>query len=114
MIGTQDGCRELWAVVLIQAIKDCYGLIQKAPYVEREKIQAHAKLWINNLEEVGVGSFIWICQTLNIDANYLRESIFKHKFQAREMLARAVKGEKKQWEHTSLQTLESTQTEIWA
>jgi hypothetical protein len=56
-LGEFSGYRGLWASVLLQAIKDL-DILKEADA---------AKWWMYKSEDVGVGSYHWICNMLDID-----------------------------------------------
>lgn len=64
--------RQLWAAVLCISIAD---IGQLAPGSAAEKIrhQKDARIWMNSKAETR-GSFLWICNTLDIDPTSLRNA----------------------------------------
>ena len=58
-------CKELWAAVLEQAIKD---FSRGYFYADR------ARAWFES-ESEEVGSFLWICRTLGVDSECTRETL---------------------------------------
>ena len=64
-----DNYRNLWVAVLGQAIKDLS---------EKEAIRESAINWLRNKGITGVGSFLWICDTLHFDPDKIRAGIFKN------------------------------------
>ena len=61
-------CRRLWAAVLEQAIKDARG--GRTYHIITEE----ARTWFRSQNE-DVGSFIWICRTLDLDPSYVRGKV---------------------------------------
>ena len=66
-MGTRS-CRRLWAAVLEQAIKDARG--GRTYHIITEE----ARTWFRSQNE-DVGSFIWICRTLDLDPSYVRGKV---------------------------------------
>jgi hypothetical protein len=66
----------LWAAVLSQAIGE-YRRGEDCPHRFRtRRIGREAQEWILS-ELIEVGSFVWICQTVGLDADYARTEIFR-------------------------------------
>lgn len=68
--------RQLWAAVLLRAIKDIAGLNTYLPPVVRTCVQRSAKTWIES-PVCGPGSFLWICDRLGLDAEAVRRQVLK-------------------------------------
>jgi hypothetical protein len=57
----------LWFAVLMQAVEDASILVPDAhPLTEQHYYQRTALLWFKN-SRCDVGSFIWVCNTLNVE-----------------------------------------------
>jgi hypothetical protein len=66
------GERCLWTAVLLQAIEDCagYGVGKRA----RPRAQYFARLWFKSANR-DVGSFLWICDELELEPSSVRRRI---------------------------------------
>ena len=60
-----SGEKDLWAAVLDRAIED----------LRSDKEHHSAMYWIGNRKNTGVGSFLWVCDTLGFDADKTRDKI---------------------------------------
>lgn len=58
--------KSLWAAVLGQAVKD----------LKKEEEYNSAMYWFANRNDVGIGSFIWVCDAIACDADKTRDQIF--------------------------------------
>ena len=63
---------ELWTQVILQAINDLDGRTSSIP----GSAQNSAREWFAS-ESDGVGSFIWTCQIINVDPNFIRSQLTK-------------------------------------
>ena len=63
---------ELWTQVILQAINDLGGRTALAP----QSAQDSARQWFAS-ECDGVCSFIWACQIINVDPNFIRSQLAK-------------------------------------
>lgn len=69
-------CVVLWSEVLRLAVEDARGqgrTASTAPAVRRELI-VRARAWLTN-DEVGVGSFLWICSLLDLEPSCVRDAL---------------------------------------
>jgi uncharacterized protein YfaT (DUF1175 family) len=63
---------QLWTHVIIQAIRDSEApALSKAPGGKR-----YAKHWLASSNEE-VGSFLWACQLINVDPQFIRSTLTK-------------------------------------
>jgi hypothetical protein len=67
MDDDKDQCRKLWSAVMEQAIEDLSG--------DNPRIQQAAVDWFSNRQNDGVGSFVWVCQAIDLDPDSVRECI---------------------------------------
>jgi len=66
-------CKELWAAVLTQALKDtkeCLKVHRKNDQPSQEEV----KEWFKS-ESNEIGSFLWICELFELDPNLIRTHI---------------------------------------
>ena len=63
---------ELWTQVILQAISDLNGRTSLTP----GSAQDSAREWFAS-ECDAVGSFIWTCQIINVDPNFIRSRLAK-------------------------------------
>jgi hypothetical protein len=63
---------ELWTQVILQAINDLDGRTSSIP----GSAQDSAREWFAS-ESDAVGSFIWTCQIINVDPNFIRSRLAK-------------------------------------
>jgi hypothetical protein len=63
---------ELWTQVILQAINDLGGRTALAP----QSAQDSARQWFAS-ECDGVCSFVWACQIINVDPNFIRSQLTK-------------------------------------
>jgi hypothetical protein len=63
---------ELWTQVILQAINDLGGRTAFAP----QSAQDSARQWFAS-ECDGVCSFVWACQIINVDPNFIRSQLDK-------------------------------------
>ena len=63
---------ELWTQVILQAINDLGGHTALAP----QSAQDSARQWFAS-ECDGVCSFVWACQIINVDPNFIRSQLAK-------------------------------------
>jgi hypothetical protein len=63
---------ELWTQVILQAINDLGGRRALAP----QSAQDSARQWFVS-ECDGVCSFVWACQIINVDPNFIRSQLAK-------------------------------------
>jgi hypothetical protein len=63
---------ELWTQVILQAINDLDGRTALAP----QSAQYSAKQWFAS-DCDGVCSFVWACQIINVDPNFIRSKLAK-------------------------------------
>ena len=59
--------KKLWASVLGRAVID----------LRRKKHRQSARFWFYNDKNQGAGSFLWVCDVLEIDPGKTREKVFK-------------------------------------
>lgn len=73
-----DPVRKMWLGVLAQGIRDCLGLEVGSSGERRHRraIVAEARMWLEDPREF-VGSFAWLCETLNLNATSLRKQVYK-------------------------------------
>ena len=67
--------RGLWAGVLIQAVKDLAGYGRVYKQRERARVQYFARLWFAD-DNREVGSFLWICDELELEPSWIRRKMF--------------------------------------
>ena len=60
---------DLWTEVLIRAMED----LKSQNYVVRSK----ARGWFNNTHRRDIGSFLWICEIIDIDSDFILKGL-KH------------------------------------
>lgn len=65
-----DNCRKLWTAVLERAIED--ALRGGKYWIHRE----NARFWFLS-ENHELGSFLWICDTVNLDPSLLRKFVLR-------------------------------------
>ena len=63
---------ELWTQVILQAINDLDGRTSLTPRSAKDS----AREWFPS-ESDGIGSFIWTCQIINVDPNFIRSQLAK-------------------------------------
>lgn len=63
---------ELWTQVILQAINDLDGRTSLTPRSAKDS----AREWFAS-ECDGVGSFLWTCQLINVDPNFIRSQLAK-------------------------------------
>jgi hypothetical protein len=63
---------ELWTQVILQAINDLDGRTALTPNSAKDS----AREWFAS-ESDAVGSFIWTCQLINLDASFIRSQLAK-------------------------------------
>jgi hypothetical protein len=63
---------ELWTQVILQAINDLHGRTALAPGSAKDS----AREWFAS-ESDAVCSFIWSCQIINVDPNFIRSHLAK-------------------------------------
>lgn len=83
----------LWSRVLLQAIWDLAGIKLKVQKSEAPRLQRRTRAWFLATKD-SPGSFIWICNTLQLDPDAVRDRV----------LARST---------AELRTLISSQPEAW-
>lgn len=87
---------QLWLAVLSHAISDACLPVDPIPdnaseklrrlYTDDQWVQKRARMWIES-ENVGVGSILWICGSLNLDVEAVR-----HEYRKRVREVRAATG----------------------
>ena len=73
--GTDDRTlpeAELWTQVILQAITDLNGRTSLTPRSAKDS----AREWFAS-ESDAVRSFIWVCQIINVDPNFIRSQLAK-------------------------------------
>jgi hypothetical protein len=60
-----DACKRLWSAVLEQAISDVQG--------DSNSDREEARKWLLS-ENYGTASFLWICDVLGLEPNFLRNA----------------------------------------
>jgi hypothetical protein len=78
--------KELWAAVLVLGFKDAIGeLMRKLPeksenkltYLKnRRRIIEEARTWVNSNRKT-LGSYIWVCDVLEVDPSIIRAKVNK-------------------------------------
>lgn len=63
---------ELWTQVILQAINDLHGRTSLTPNSAKDS----AREWFAS-DSDSVGSFIWTCQIINVDPNFIRSRLAK-------------------------------------
>jgi hypothetical protein len=63
---------ELWTQVILQAINDLHGRTSLTPGSAKDS----AREWFAS-DSDSVGSFIWTCQIINVDPNFIRSRLAK-------------------------------------
>jgi hypothetical protein len=63
---------ELWTQVILQAITDLDGRTSLTPLSAKDS----AREWFAS-ESDGIGSFVWACQIINVDPNFIRSQLTK-------------------------------------
>jgi hypothetical protein len=63
---------ELWTQVIVQAINDLDGQTSSTSGAAQDS----ARHWFASASD-GVGSFIWTCQIINVDPNFIRSQLAK-------------------------------------
>jgi hypothetical protein len=63
---------ELWTLVIVQAINDLDGQTSSTP----GSAQDSARYWFASASDE-VGSFIWTCQIIDVDPNFIRSQLAK-------------------------------------
>jgi hypothetical protein len=63
---------ELWTQVILQAINDLHGRTSLTPGSAKDS----AREWFAS-DSDSVGSFIWTCQIINVDPNFIRSQLAK-------------------------------------
>jgi hypothetical protein len=63
---------ELWTEVILQAIDD---LDKRTAFSSRSN-QVSAKEWFDS-DADEIGSFVWACQAINVDPNFIRSQLAK-------------------------------------
>jgi hypothetical protein len=61
----EEACKRLWAAVLNQALEEAIEF-------NREKFRQNALSWLWSGNQ-GTGSFLWICDALNLDSKSIRK-----------------------------------------
>jgi hypothetical protein len=79
---------ELWAGVLLQAIKD-YHDEGTSSTVQRDK--RHAMAWFKSSRQ-DVGSFIWICDLLDLNSGLIRSRIKADGFKLNSIMIGRIQG----------------------
>jgi hypothetical protein len=82
---------ELWTQVILQAINDLDGRTSLTPRSAKDS----ARAWIFS-ECAGVCSFLWTCQIINVDPNFIRSQLAKKQRMKNrvEVIASMAKGAK--------------------
>jgi hypothetical protein len=65
----------LWAEVLLQAAESLQGRLMFLGE-DREAIQREAAEWFNSCSQE-IGSFLWVCQALDLDPQTVRQAILR-------------------------------------
>jgi hypothetical protein len=89
--------RGMWAGVLRQALADYVCLIDEP---KKQYYYRQARRWFES-DEFSVGSFVWICDQLELDTNKARLSLMARRNELREQLRK----EDKKLEHASARAL---------
>jgi len=67
--------RDLWSAVIMQAFDDMAAPALKSGSTG-ERIRArncvNARAWLNSTRNNGVGSFLWVCESLDFDPAKIR------------------------------------------
>ncbi len=66
---------ELWRAVLLRSAEDLAGRDAAAAPEKRRHAQLRARAWFSS-HEFSVGSFLWVCDIVGLDADYLRGRLF--------------------------------------
>jgi hypothetical protein len=69
--------RALWASVILQAVDDCLGFGVVEKQYRRTQIQRSARLWFLS-DCIEPGSFVWICQTIDLEPSWIRRKMRPH------------------------------------
>jgi len=75
------GCKALWSAVMSRAILD----VRKKPRASMRPAQKNgagylkrtAETWLTAKQNKDAGSFLWVCESLEIDPDRTRKLIFK-------------------------------------
>ena len=65
--------KNLWAAVIERAFGDLR--LENSPVENEERYYYSAVRWFNDTENHEIGSFLWICELLEIDPGKIREKI---------------------------------------
>lgn len=75
MTTSFEACRSLWGAVLRQAVQDLLAESDDALRVNLRRIYSErARRWFR-AEERGVGGFLWVCEVLGLDPDYIRDKV---------------------------------------
>ncbi len=66
---------DLWRAVLARSLRDFAGVDAYVTPFERVQLKRRARFWFSS-DEFSLGSFRWICQTLDLDPDYFRAHLF--------------------------------------
>jgi len=69
----QDACKRLWSAVLEQALTDAQG--------NYNSLREEARKWFLS-ENYGAASFLWICDVLDLDPDFLR-NVYRNEWNGR-------------------------------
>ena len=71
-----ESIRELWSEVLIRAVYDLRGQDLREDYVYSSYFRANARGWFLSAS-YDVGSFRWICDSLELNCSAVRREVFR-------------------------------------
>lgn len=69
-----QGEKALLVAIIIQAVQDMRGAAAGVHRGYKPAIQREARQWLMS-ERRGGGSFVWICETLDLSASWLRREL---------------------------------------
>lgn len=67
MVHDTEQCRVLWMAVLRQAMEDALSFRTDLCIAEE------ARLWFKNCRNCGIGSFLWVCDALDLEPDAIRK-----------------------------------------
>lgn len=71
-----DSCRQLWAAVLLLAVRD-FARLGDLPEATKAAYENEAALWFAS-ESTAVGSFIFVCDILDLPFYRVRDQVLDH------------------------------------
>jgi len=81
--------QKLWSRVLFEAIDCISGIVAGENRIENKKrIQDDARTWMSKDEDLGVGTFGWVCNVLDLNPPWVREVVMKNKLAWRNLRRR--------------------------